>query len=68
MTMLTFCGYLGDGELEVKELMDNIDVINWHCFYGKELMREFSKIDTDGDGVIRYIPITDKSFAYSCDL
>ena len=33
--------------------MDNIDVINWHCFYGKELMDEFRSIDTDGDGYIR---------------
>ena len=44
---------LGDGELEVGELMNNIDVINCHSFYGKRLMKEFKKIDTDGDGVIR---------------
>lgn len=44
----------GDGELEVKELVENLDVLNWHCFYGKELMREFRKIDTDGDRFIRY--------------
>ena len=51
--MSTFLCYQGDGELEIKEFMDNIDVVNWHCFFGKELMREFGKIDTDGDGVIR---------------
>lgn len=44
----------GDGELEVDELVENIDVLNWHCFHGKDLMKEFTKIDKDGDGVIRY--------------
>ena len=45
----------GDGELEVDELVENIDVLNWHCFHGKDLMREFTRIDTDGDGVIRCV-------------
>ena len=35
--------------------MNNIDVINYHCYYGKELMYEFNQIDADGDGVIRYV-------------
>ena len=44
---------IGDGTLEVDEVLGNIDVINYHCFYGKELMQEFKSIDRDGDGVIR---------------
>ena len=44
----------GDGFLEVEELLANMDVINWHSFYGKELMREFTAIDLDRDGFIRY--------------
>ncbi len=50
----SLCVYVpGDGELEVKEMMQNIEVLNFHCFYGKELMREFRRIDTDGDRFIR---------------
>ncbi|KAI0215554.1 hypothetical protein LSAT2_032402 [Lamellibrachia satsuma] len=32
-----------DGELEIAELLRNIDVVNYHCYYGKELMREFKR-------------------------
>ena len=42
-----------DGELEIGELLRNLDVVNYHCYYGKELMREFKRIDKDDDGVIR---------------
>ena len=42
-----------DGELEIAELLRNIDVVNYHCYYGKELMREFKRIDKDNDGIIR---------------
>ena len=45
-----------DGELEIAELLRNIDVVNYHCYYGKELMREFKRIDKDNDGIIRYRP------------
>ena len=44
----------GDGHLEVDELIDNLDVVNFHCFYGDELMAQFKAIDYDGDGSIRY--------------
>lgn len=45
----------GDGNLEVDELVNNIDVLNYHCYYGKTLMREFLRIDQDRDGIIRLV-------------
>ena len=33
--------------------MDNLDVLNYHFYYGKPLMNAFMSIDSDGDGVIR---------------
>ena len=43
-----------DGELSIAELMENLDVLNYHFYYGKSLMNAFRSIDRDGDGVIRY--------------
>ena len=42
-----------DGELSIAELLDNLDVLNYHFYYGKALMNAFRSIDRDGDGVIR---------------
>uniref|UniRef100_X2AWD5 EF-hand domain-containing protein n=1 Tax=Capitella teleta TaxID=283909 RepID=X2AWD5_CAPTE len=44
----------GNGTLEVEEIIGNMDVINWHSFYGKELMDQFTSIDQDKDGFIRF--------------
>ena len=46
-----------DGELTITELMDNLDVLNYHFYYGRALMNAFRSIDRDGDGVIRYVAI-----------
>ena len=42
-----------DGELSIAELLENLDVLNYHFYYGKALMNAFRSIDRDGDGVIR---------------
>lgn len=45
----------GDGKLQIKEIIDQLDVINLHAEYGEELMNAFKKFDTKGDGYIRYL-------------
>ncbi|CAD5124968.1 DgyrCDS13212 [Dimorphilus gyrociliatus] len=44
----------GDGKLQIKEIIDQLDVINLHAEYGVELMAAFKKFDQNGDGYIRY--------------
>ena len=44
---------LGNGKLEIKELMDNLDVINMHSLYGDDLMHAFKYFADKKTGFIR---------------
>ncbi len=42
----------GDGQLQIDELMDNLDVIDEHSVHGDELMDAFKALDVKKDGFI----------------
>jgi len=42
-----------DGRLSIKELMDNLHLINAHSIGKKDMMDAFHKFDKNGDGFIR---------------
>ncbi len=44
-----------DGQLSIKEIVDNIDVITQHSIDGDELIRAFSLVDRKHAGYLRYV-------------
>ena len=42
-----------DGRLQIKELMDNLHLINAHSVNKDDMMKAFKKFDQNGDGFIR---------------
>lgn len=44
---------LGDGKIQIKELVDNWNVLAQHSVNGDELMESFKKFDVNNDGFIK---------------
>ena len=44
---------VGDGKLQIDELLDNWEVLCHHSVFGKEMMEAFKVLDKNGDGWIR---------------
>ena len=47
--------FLGDGKLEIDDVMDSLDVINQHSINGAQLMEAFQLFDINKDGFIRWV-------------
>ena len=46
-------GFADDGEVQIEELVDNLDVLIRYSVDRKKLEEAFKKFDRNGDGLIR---------------